>query len=209
MPPAANCSPGFLKCATARALIWDGRRRASRSRSSASASQPIERWSPDLVLAPRQIGEICVFGPVVTPAYHGKPEATRKAKIPDSDGLWHRMGDAGYLDEDGGIWYCGRIADRLETASGHFYSDLVEPIFNQHPQVNRSALVGVPLTGSSLQRSIVLIEPARRPSSRSRRRARADPILNLYAARHPNTSAIRDILIYREPFPVDVRHGAK
>ena len=171
---------------------------------------PIERWSSDLVLGPRQIGEICVFGPVVTPAYHGKPEATRKAKIRDSDGLWHRMGDAGYLDEDGGIWYCGRIADRLETASGHFYSDLVEPIFNQHPSVNRSALVGVPLAGSSLKRSIVLIEPVRTGQAQdpeSEQKLASD--LKLYAAQHPNTSAIDDILIYREPFPVDVRHGAK
>jgi acyl-CoA synthetase (AMP-forming)/AMP-acid ligase II/pimeloyl-ACP methyl ester carboxylesterase len=171
---------------------------------------PIERWSSDLVLGPRQIGEICVFGPVVTPAYHGKPEATRKAKIRDSDGLWHRMGDAGYLDEDGGIWYCGRIADRLETASGHFYSDLVEPIFNQHPSVNRSALVGVPLAGSSLKRSIVLIEPVRTGQAQdpeSEQKLASD--LKPYAAQHPNTSAIDDILIYREPFPVDVRHGAK
>ena len=140
----------------------------------AISNGPIERWSSDLVLAPRQIGEICVFGPVVTPAYHGKPEATRKAKIPDVDGLWHRMGDAGYLDEDGGIWYCGRIADRLETAAGHFYSDLVEPIFNRHPQVNRSALVGVPVPGSSLQRSGGADRTrARWPGSRSRRSSKS------------------------------------
>lgn len=173
-------------------------------------SQPIERWSPDLVLPPRQIGEVCVFGPVVTPAYQGKPEATRKAKIPDATGLWHRMGDAGYLDEDGGIWYCGRIADRLETAAGYFYSDLVESIFNRHPKVNRSALVGVPVAGSSFKRPTVLIEPVRQNGSR-------DPVnkpeliadLKLLAARHRNTSSIEDILIYHQEFPVDVRHGAK
>lgn len=173
-------------------------------------SQPIERWSSDLVLPPRQIGEICVFGPVVTPAYYGKPEATRKAKIPDENGLWHRMGDAGYLDEDGGIWYCGRIADRLETAAGYFYSDLVEPIFNRHPRVNRSALVGVPVAGSSLQRPVVLIEPERDGQA-------PDPLreqeliagLKALAARHRNTSSIQDIQIYPRAFPVDVRHGAK
>jgi acyl-CoA synthetase (AMP-forming)/AMP-acid ligase II/pimeloyl-ACP methyl ester carboxylesterase len=172
--------------------------------------EPIERWSPNLALAPREIGEICVFGPVVTPAYHGQPEATRKAKIQDSTGLWHRMGDAGYIDEDGGIWYCGRIADRLETTAGYFYSDLVEPIFNRHPEVNRSALVGVPAAGSSLKRPIVLIEPVRNgggPDSVKDQKLAAD--LKSLAARHPNTNSIEDIVIYQEAFPVDVRHGAK
>ena len=174
------------------------------------SSQPIERWSPDLALAPRQIGEICVFGPVVTPAYHGKPEATRKAKIPDETGLWHRMGDAGYIDEDGGIWYCGRIADRLETAAGYFYSDLVEPIFNRHPGVNRSALVGVAVAGSSLKRPVMLIEPVRNgvaPDRANETKLIAD--LKSLAARHPKTSSIDDIRIYPGAFPVDVRHGAK
>jgi len=174
------------------------------------SSQPIERWSASLVLAPRQIGEICVFGPVVTPAYHGRPEATRKAKIPDVDGLWHRMGDAGYLDEDGGIWYCGRIADRLETAAGYFYSDLVEPIFNRHPRVNRSALVGVPVAGSSLQHPVVLIEPERdgqAPDPAREQELIAD--LKALAARHRNTRSVQDIQIYPHAFPVDVRHGAK
>lgn len=173
-------------------------------------SQPIEHWSPALALGPREIGEICVFGPVVTPEYHGKPEATRKAKIPDSAGLWHRMGDAGYLDEDGGIWYCGRIADRLETTSGFFYSDLVEPIFNRHPKVNRSALVGVPVAGSSLKRPIVLIEPVRNgggPDPVKEQKLAAD--LKALAASHPNTSSIEDVRIYQGVFPVDVRHGAK
>ena len=174
------------------------------------SSQPIDHWSDSLVLTPRQIGEICVFGPVVTPAYHGKPEATSKAKIPDVDGLWHRMGDAGYLDEDGGIWYCGRIADRLETAAGYFYSDLVEPIFNRHPRVNRSALVGVAVAGSSLQRPVVLIEPERdgqAPDPVREQELIAD--LKSLAARHRNTSSIQDIQIYPQAFPVDVRHGAK
>lgn len=174
------------------------------------SNQPIERWSPDLVLPPRQIGEVCVFGPVVTPAYQGKPEATRKAKIADSTGLWHRMGDAGYIDEEGGIWYCGRIADRLETAAGYLYSDLVEPIFNRHPEVNRSALVGVPVPGCAHKRPVVLIEPKRAggtPDPAQEQKLIAD--LKLLAARHRNTSSIEDILIYHDAFPVDVRHGAK
>jgi olefin beta-lactone synthetase len=165
--------------------------------------QPIERWRPELVLPPGQIGEICVSGPVVTPEYRNRPEATRKAKIPATAGLWHRMGDAGYMDEEGGLWYCGRIADRVETPSGTLYSDLVEPIFNQHPGVKRSALIGLPQAHSSTKRPVLLVEPASADSS--------DPTeeLKALAHRHPDTSAIEDILVYPGEFPVDVRHNAK
>jgi acyl-CoA synthetase (AMP-forming)/AMP-acid ligase II/pimeloyl-ACP methyl ester carboxylesterase len=173
-------------------------------------NQAIARWAPDLALPSGQIGEVCVCGPVVTPEYRGKPEATNKAKMQGANGLWHRMGDAGYLDADGGLWYCGRIADRVETEDGYLYADLVEPIFNRHPAVNRSALVGIPKAASSRKRAVILVEPKATASI-------ADPVkeqqlveeLRLLAGHHPNTGAIEDVMIYKEAFPVDVRHGAK
>ena len=176
----------------------------------AITNQPIERWSPDLALPKGQIGEICVRGPVVTPEYKGKPEATRKAKIQDEAGLWHRMGDAGYIDEDGGLWYCGRIADRVDTENGYLYSDLVEPIFNRHPSVNRSALVSIPIAGSARRRPVVLAEPkaSAAPADPAKQQQLVEE-LQLLARHHPNTRTIEDVLIYKEAFPVDVRHGAK
>ena len=172
--------------------------------------QPIEQWSADLVLRPGEIGEVCVFGPVVTPEYRGRPEATKKAKIQDATGIWHRMGDAAYIDGDGALWYCGRIADRVETEHGDLYADLVEPIFNSHPAVLRSALVGLPLADSSRKSPLLLVEPSSADSSLDpahQQTILAD--LKALAAQHPLTRAIEDIQIHREPFPVDVRHGAK
>lgn len=173
-------------------------------------NQPIQRWSPDLVLPRGRIGEICVFGPVVTPEYKDQPEATSKAKIRAATGLWHRMGDAGYIDEDGGLWYCGRITDRVETADGYLYSDLVEPIFNRHPGVSRSALVGIPIADSSKRHPVILVEPKSADSALdpAQQHKLAEELRSL-AAHHANTRDIEDVLIYGEAFPVDVRHGAK
>ncbi len=172
--------------------------------------QPIPQWSRDLLLPEGQIGEICVSGPVVTPRYEGLPEATRKAKMPSATGLWHRMGDAGYIDRDGALWYCGRIADRVETGDGYLYSDLVEPVFNSHPAVRRSALVGVPIAGFSKKRPVIVVEPkaAEDAASPARERKLAGE-LRLLASHHIHASRIEDVLISGEAFPVDVRHGAK
>lgn len=172
--------------------------------------QPIAHWSPDLVLPTGQIGEICVCGPVVTPQYSGLPTTTHRAKIQDNGRIWHRMGDAGYLDDDGGLWYCGRIADRVATGTGHLYADLVEPIFNAHPAVARSALVGVPGAESSQQRPVILVET--RPEAGELDVASAHKLmaeLKVLAAEHSSSRVIEDVRLYKGAFPVDVRHGAK
>lgn len=172
--------------------------------------QPIAQWSPNLALPSGQIGEICVRGPVVTPRYWDRPDATARAKMSGASGTWHRMGDAGYVDDEGGLWYCGRIADRVATEQGDVYSDRVEPIFNQHPGVNRSALIGVPVAGAARKRPVVLIEPARADDTvdgATTQRLTAE--LAALARQHPNTRGLEDVRIYDGEFPVDVRHGAK
>src|SRR5262249_39112570 len=74
-----------------------------------------------------QIGEIIVQGPVVTREYFRKPEATAAAKIPDGERFWHRMGDVGYLDDSGSLWFCGRKSHIVDTADGRMFTDCVEP----------------------------------------------------------------------------------
>ncbi len=168
------------------------------------------QWSPKLALPPSRIGEICVRGPMVTPEYYGHPEATRLAKIQDGESLWHRMGDAGYIDAQGGLWFCGRISDRVETERGYLYSDLVEPIFNCHPKVARSALIGVSVPGSSRKHPVVLIETqphGSRPSPASH--GLVIDALRSLAGQHDRSDDLQDIRISSKPFPVDIRHGAK
>jgi len=117
------------------------------------------------------------------------------------------MGDSGYLDAEDRFWFCGRVAHRVLTAGGPMYPVRCEAIFNQHPDVRRSALVGVGPLGR--QRPVILIEPhrGRMPKSRHERMALLDVIRELGAA-NPLTKDIADFLLH-PAFPVDIRHNAK
>ena len=84
-------------------------------------------------------------GPVVTREYFNRPEATRLAKIADPARsiFYHRMGDVGYRDDQGRLWFCGRKSHRVILADETLFTIPCEAIFNTHPAVCRSALVGV------------------------------------------------------------------
>ncbi|NNJ12492.1 AMP-binding protein [Chloroflexales bacterium ZM16-3] len=114
------------------------------------SDEPIPTWDDSLALPPGHVGEICVKGPSVTKAYVNRPQSTALAKIRDGETLWHRMGDLGYLDDQGRLWFYGRKSHRVETAAGPLYTEPVELVFNQHPAVFRSALVGVRSRGSGV-----------------------------------------------------------
>jgi len=165
----------------------------------------IPRWSDDLRLPPGEIGEIAVKGTVVTREYDAHPKATALAKILESSGAhWHRMGDVGYVDDTGRLWFCGRKSQRVVTEAGTLYTVACERIFNQHPDVARTALVGVPGGAAGMQTPVLCVEliPGRQPSGRITRE-----LLEIGAA-NPKTSSITRVL-YHRGFPVDTRHNAK
>jgi acyl-CoA synthetase (AMP-forming)/AMP-acid ligase II len=57
--------------------------------------------------------EILVAGPHVNPGYYQDPEADAENKVREGGRLWHRTGDAGYLDDAGRIWLVGRAGGRI------------------------------------------------------------------------------------------------
>lgn len=154
-----------------------------------------------------EIGELMVRGPVVTREYVTRREANPLHKVRDGETFWHRMGDVGYLDERDRFWYCGRKSQRVRTPSGTLYTDPCEALFNQHPRVYRSALVGVG-TGTH-QRPVVIVETwpekaCRNPADQAQL---IRELLDL-AASHPLTAGILDVLVHPS-LPVDIRHNAK
>ncbi|MBB5207705.1 olefin beta-lactone synthetase [Chiayiivirga flava] len=170
---------------------------------------PIERWGDALLAAPGSVGEIVVGGPSVTDEYFGRPQATALAKIretlPDgSTHILHRMGDLGYFDADGRLWFCGRKTQRVETATGPLYTEQVEPVFNCHPQVRRSALVGVGQRSAQLPVLCIELEPGTDAAARERIEAE---LLNA-GQRHAHTARVQRVL-FHPGFPVDIRHNAK
>ncbi|MCH7490979.1 MAG: AMP-binding protein [Gemmatimonadetes bacterium] len=169
---------------------------------------PIAEWSDGLELAQGTIGEIVVKGPVVTRRYYNLPDATQLAKIQDGDAIWHRMGDVGYFDERGRLWFCGRKAHRVITEQVTLFGVPCEAIFNEHPNVYRSALVGVGHAGR--QTPVVCIQVAEQDEGRrvpEDLEALTRELLKLARA-NPLTESIK-IVLYHPAFPVDVRHNSK
>ena len=169
------------------------------------SDEPIAQWSDELLVPQGQIGELVVRGEVVTHEYKGEPEQTAAAKItetlPDgSQAICHRMGDVGYLDEQGRIWFCGRKSHRVTLADGSLMFPVpVEGVFNAHPEVYRSALVGV---GG---KPVLWVE--KEPGSTTADAAFQQQLKELGGA-HQLTRGV-DTFLFHPSFPVDVRHNAK
>ena len=169
--------------------------------------EPVERWDDALELPVGVRGEIVVESPWVTQQYFELPEATAAAKIGHADHYLHRMGDIGYRDEQGRLWFCGRKSQRVNTADGPMFTIPCEAVFNRHPAVKRSALVGLGENGR--QRPVLVVE-LHNPKLAEQLQTRLTLVSELLeqGAEFEHTRNIRDIL-FHPAFPVDVRHNAK
>jgi acyl-CoA synthetase (AMP-forming)/AMP-acid ligase II len=166
--------------------------------------EPIENFTNDLILKNFEIGEIIVKGPIVTSEYYNKKDLTKLAKIRDKNNtFWHRMGDLGYFDDKGRIWFCGRKSHRVITKEKVYYTIPCESVFNAHKLIYRTALVGVkknneviPVICVELEKNIdydkdLLIKELK-------------DICNSFE----HTKGIEKFLFHNS-FPVDVRHNSK
>jgi acyl-CoA synthetase (AMP-forming)/AMP-acid ligase II len=150
-------------------------------------------------------GEIIVTGPTCTDSYWKRDSDTVMSKFSDEQGrTWHRMGDVGILDGLGQLWYCGRVSQRVETGKETLFADQCEAIFNQHPDLVRSAVVGVGTKGR--QTPVLCIEVKGKLSPVDTERVHFD-LLQLGQA-HSITRSIRTVL-FHPGFPVDIRHNSK
>lgn len=174
------------------------------------SDEPIGTWDAVTELGPTEIGEICVSGPQATRVYDQREDATQASKIKDSsmpEGFWHRMGDVGYLDEEGRLWFCGRKAHRVEAAHGVMHSVPCEAVFENHSRVYRAALVGLGERGQQTPVIIVECEPGQMPNGADDT-AKLTAELREIAQKYPHTAVIERVL-FHPAFPVDKRHNAK
>lgn len=178
--------------------------------------EPIATIADAEELPPGEIGELIVRGPVVTTEYVTRTEANALHKIRDRESFWHRMGDIGYLKAATGgrgleandrFWFCGRKSHRVITPRGALFTIPCEAIFNQHPWVYRSALVGVGPRGQ--QRPVIFIEPwpEHWPTAKAKWSQLTTELQQL-AQQFAHTAGIRDFLLLQS-LPVDIRHNAK
>ncbi len=164
------------------------------------SDEPIAEWDESSCLPSFEIGEFVVRGPVVTCEYFRRPDATKLAKIRDArtGEILHRMGDVGYWDEEGRLWFCGRKSHRVVTPWGTLFTDQVEPIFNSIPGVFHSALVGVKRDG--VVYPVLCWE-------RYDTAVTSDTLWSL-GCRFIHTNPVYTFLLH-PGFPMDVRHNSK
>ena len=168
---------------------------------------PLADWSQARVLAVGEVGEITVAGPTATDSYFNRPQATAAAKIRETlaDGstrVVHRMGDVGYFDAQGRLWFCGRKTQRVEAARGPLYTEQVEPVFNTVAGVARTALVGVGAAGAQVP--VLCVELLRGQSDSPA----LQEALRAHAAARTPEAGLQHFLVH-PAFPVDIRHNAK
>ncbi len=171
------------------------------------SDDPISQIEDVVELPTGEIGELIVRGPVVTTEYVTRTEANAQHKIRDANGFWHRMGDVGYLDPADRFWFCGRKAHRVRTGDGTMFTIMCEAVFNEHPAVYRSALVGVGQPGD--QQPVLIVEtwPDQRVDTAVAKEKLVSELREI-AEQHKHTRAIEQFLLH-PALPVDIRHNAK
>ncbi|MCH8261984.1 MAG: AMP-binding protein [Proteobacteria bacterium] len=169
------------------------------------ADIPIKNWNDDLILDHNVIGEITVKGPHVTRAYYNRESSTEFAKIIDpAGGFYHRMGDTGYLDEQGRLWFCGRLTHRVVTKNETLFTIPCEGIFNTHPKVFRTALVGIKKHKETIP--VICVELDQQFINENQEEIKAE--LLKIGSQFELTRPIQHVL-FHSSFPVDIRHNAK
>ncbi len=164
------------------------------------SDDPIPAMSDEWRCEPQEIGEIVVMGKNVSPGYFGRDAANERAKIRDGQGSWHRTGDLGYFDAQGRLWFCGRKAHRVRLPEKTLYTVPCEAVFNHHPSVYRTAMVG------AKGQAVLCVEVEKGTPKTDFPRLRS-ALLSLAAA-NPLTKEIQTIL-FHPSLPVDIRHNAK
>jgi acyl-CoA synthetase (AMP-forming)/AMP-acid ligase II len=168
------------------------------------SDDPIEAWSDDLLVPRGEVGEITVKGDLVSREYFANPHANKFAKIKENNDIRHRMGDVGWMDHKGRIWFCGRMSHRVITENKTLFTIPCEAIFNNHPQVFRSALVGI---GSRRQQKPVIVIELKKSNTAVNKKSIERELLEMARA----IELTKDIqtVLFHKAFPVDIRHNSK
>jgi acyl-CoA synthetase (AMP-forming)/AMP-acid ligase II len=171
----------------------------------AITDEAIGNWQAAKILDTNQVGEIVVQGSQVTSSYYNCEASNELSKINDLEGgFYHRMGDLGYFDERGRLWFCGRKSERVELENMTLYTISCEGVFNTHNRVFRSALVKIKV--DEVYKPALCVE-LEFDSQHTAKNILIQELLDI-GSTYAHTAAIKHIMIH-PGFPVDIRHNAK
>jgi acyl-CoA synthetase (AMP-forming)/AMP-acid ligase II len=122
-------------------------------------------------LPPGRTGEVCVRGYSLMQGLH---KVDREDTF-DRDGFYH-TGDAGHFDEEGHLFFQGRLGDLIKTAGANVTPREVEVVMESFPEVRSAFVVGVtdPARGQNVAAAVVLKPGERADADAMRRRLRSE-----------------------------------
>lgn len=85
--------------------------------------------------APGEVGEITTVSDQLFNGYYGRPDLTAAAY----DGEFFRTGDLGYVDEDGYLYFSGRLKEMIVSGGINVYPQDIETTLLTHPSVRECA----------------------------------------------------------------------
>jgi amino acid adenylation domain-containing protein len=116
----------------------------------------------DQRLGPNQVGQLVIRGATVMKGYWEKPEATAKklrpGPLPGEFVLY--TGDYARLDEDGFLYFVGRMDDIIKSRGEKVAPKEVENVLTNIKGVKEAAVIGVPdeILGQAVKAFVVLEE---------------------------------------------------
>ncbi|AIY03094.1 hypothetical protein ART_3495 [Arthrobacter sp. PAMC 25486] len=125
------------------------------------AEAQLQNPSGELV-APGELGEICVRGPSLMTGYYGRPEATADA----FRGGWLHTGDLAVQDDRGYYFFRDRLKEMIKTGGENVYSAEIEQTLYMHPAILEAVVMGVPdLKWDEEVRAVVVLRNGTNASS--------------------------------------------
>ncbi len=88
-----------------------------------------------------EVGELWIYTPVAIHNYLGCENLAEDTV--DKNGFF-RMGDVGYLDEDGYLYITDRVKDMIISGGVNIYPAEIEAVLIQHEAVQDVAVIGIP-----------------------------------------------------------------
>ena len=157
-----------------------------RRKIAAGAGLLVGEVVPEVACRISEEKEILVSGRTVLQGYLDGI-GDKENKIRDGAVIWHKTGDAGYMDEQGRLWLLGRVDQAIHDVKGTLYPFCIECVLDAHFGIRGAIL------SHKGKRMVVIEENTVNP----------DDVLKILNPFH-----IMSVITIKK-IPMDKRHGAK